>query len=507
MRATKPTEEQIKAAADRAQARSDGTAPEEAAAGLNDKRTADQHEADARAATRGFRFPEENSRGIPYKGSMMNVVKAIEVLGLTCRYDEFLGDYNISGPGLGSFIGKLDDKIVRKFRDLCFEETSYEPGKDAASEGFLRTCEENKYNSIIDYLTPLRWDRVKRLDTWLTVYLGACETPLHRAWGRMILIAACRRVFEPGCKFDHVLVLEGLEGIGKSTAVKVLACGVAASERPKYFSDSTILDKDERAQMELTKGVWFYELSEMSGATRADQKKLKAFVVRQEERARGAYERFKENQPRIPIMVGSINPDPNTGAIPEYLNPGDRRRWWPLPVGICDELGNEVAGGVEINIDGLIRDRDQLFAEAMDSSFDELGERLPWEPLNLNRSHWEAAEAVQIDREISDPLVDRLSTLYSRLSRPMKTGAQRAIDGKLATQGEDYGFRSGEFYGRADDEVWVTSKFVVEMLPPAMTSDGRRLPLAMGKLGWTKVRDTRSGSKATCYVHRIEDKD
>jgi predicted P-loop ATPase len=86
-------------------------------------------------------------------------------------------------------------------------------------------CEMTRFDPVLDYLTSLKWDGTQRLNRWLTTYLGADDTPLNRAFGRKFLIAMVRRAREPGCKFDFLLVLEGLQGSGKSTFAKILAGG------------------------------------------------------------------------------------------------------------------------------------------------------------------------------------------------------------------------------------------------------------------------------------------
>lgn len=84
-------------------------------------------------------------------------------------------------------------------------------------------CSENQFHPVIDYLRGLIWDGQARLETWLTTYLGARDTPLNRASGKMLLVAAVRRLRQPGVKYDTVVVLERKQGTGKSTALQILA--------------------------------------------------------------------------------------------------------------------------------------------------------------------------------------------------------------------------------------------------------------------------------------------
>jgi putative DNA primase/helicase len=420
----------------------------------------------------GIAWPELTQGGSPKKGSMMNTRKAIAELGLDVGYDVFLGRYTVQGSDMQAFVGEVNDKVARKLRELSFQKFGYEPGAEAAREGLMRACEEHMHDSVRDYLDGLEWDRVERLDTWLTTYLGVDDTPLHRAWGTIFLTAAVRRVYDPGCKFDHVLVLEGPEGADKSTTVQVLACG-HAGDRPEYFSDSGILHKTEKEQQELTKGVWFYEIAELAGMRTADQHAVKAFITRQEERARPAYGYFKENQPRVAVFIGTFNTDADTGDLVEYLNPGDRRRWWPVRVG-------------KIDIPALVHDRDQLLAEAKVNHELEAS-------LKLASSLWDDAAVEQKQREVSNPLADRLSTLYSELTANPPPFAHG--NGVPLARGRDYMV--------SDREVWVSAKVVIERLPPNLTTDGRKVATAMRKNGWRAVNDRRTGDQTRGYVRNI----
>jgi hypothetical protein len=403
----------------------------------------------------------------PVKDSQANVLKAIAVLGLECSHDLFLNSYIIQGFELGAgLVGDLSDKMIRAFRDYTFRTLGYEPGIMAAREGLKRACEQNTFNSVQDYLSGLRWDGVPRTATWLTTYIGVPDTPLHREWGRLWLMALCRRAFEPGVKFDHVPSLEGPEGVGKSTLGKILAGAKDPAELCRYFSDSTILDKDEKQQLELCQGVWVYELSEMSGASKADQKKLKAFVVRQEDRAREAYAYMKSTQPRSPVFYATINPD-DDGEIPEYLNDGDRRRWWPMPVCVTRK---------KIDFAGLIRDRDQLFAEAMVDAKDDLG--LDWRPLVPDPKLEKLARVEQQARAIRHPFADVLAPLFD------------TVLALASDKGDEWEGASSDDYLVTPDAVWVTAAYVLKQLPPgALTIDGgRAVKKSMTVNGWQAKR-------------------
>ena len=165
--------------------------------------------------------------------SYRNARVAIQALGIICSYDEFHDRMLVGGHQIGQWAGELSDAVTVILRQVIIEKFGFDPGKDHVADAATALCLENRFDPLLDYLDGLKWDGVPRLDRWLTTYLGVENTNLHRAVGRATLIAAVRRIRRPGCKFDHILTLEGPEGKGKSTAIAVLA-GV------ENFSDQTI---------------------------------------------------------------------------------------------------------------------------------------------------------------------------------------------------------------------------------------------------------------------------
>lgn len=275
--------------------------------------------------------------------------------------------------------GNLSDDACSALRHMVIERFGFDPGKEPTRDAAETLAIENATHPIRDYLNNLRWDGVSRLGCWMTTYLGADDTPLNATIGRIVLIAAVRRVRQPGVKFDTILVLEGEQGVGKSTAIGILA----GSEN---FSDQNILTLDPKAQMELLEGVWIYELCELEGLSRAETSKVKAFASRSVDQGRPAYGRFKETRPRQVVFIGTTNED-------KYLRDmTGNRRFWPVKVG-------------QIDLEALERDRDQLFAEAAD--YEEKGESLV-----LAQSLWPAAQSEQQARLEDDPWTDILSNLH-----------------------------------------------------------------------------------------------
>ena len=330
----------------------------------------------ARAAV-GTQWPDTTAKGVP-RPTLRNTLIAITRLGLHCEYDEFHHRKLIGGHTLQAFQGELSDDGCAVLRNEVLQRFGFDPGKDHTREAANTRCLDNMYHPVRDYLAGLRWDGQPRAERWLSTYLEADDTPLNGACGLLMLVAAVRRVRQPGCKFDTILVFEGPQGSGKSTAIQILA----GSEN---FSDQEILTLDAKAQMEALEGVWLYELAELAGMRRADITRVKSFASRSIDQARPAYGRFREKRPRQNVFIGTTNED-------QYLQDATgNRRFWPVKTR-------------KIDLEALRRDRDQIWAEA---AFIEAGDV----SLTLDETLWEAAREQQNARMEDDPWLEVLRNL------------------------------------------------------------------------------------------------
>jgi hypothetical protein len=204
----------------------------------------------------------------------------------------------------------------------------------------------NSFHPVREYLSGLVWDDRSRLDTWLSVYLGArADARYLAAVGRMFLISAVARIYAPGCQADHLLVLEGPQGICKSSAVRILA--------GEWFTDQIREFGTKDAGLQL-RGIWIVELSELAALTntRAEAERIKAFLTQRDEHLRVPYGRWPVRFPRSCVFIGTTNQT-------EYLkDESGGRRFWPVA---CQP----VIAGEWVDLKGLKRDRDQLWAEAV----------------------------------------------------------------------------------------------------------------------------------------------
>ncbi len=251
------------------------------------------------------------------------------------------------------------------------------------------------FDRVREYLDCRAWDGVPRLDSWLSHFLGVGASEYASAVGRKWLISAVARTYRPGSKADHVLVLEGPQGIGKSTALRVLA-------GEENFGDDIPALGSKDAQQYLG-GKWVVELSEMDAASKAEAATLKRFLTTTEDRYRPPYGRRTVVHARRCVFAGSVN-------LEEYLRDSTGgRRFWPVT---CHR----------VDIAGLAAARDQLWAEAV-AAF-RAGESWYLDDPELARE----AAAQQAQRLEADPWEDAIGAFLALQSRTFATTAELLTD-------------------------------------------------------------------------------
>jgi hypothetical protein len=352
------------------------------------------------------------------------------------------------------------DNVVLKLRQLILDEFGFDPKGTGAFDALRARCVDHSFDPLLDYLNGLKWDGVPRLNTWLIDYACAEDTPLNRAIGRKVLIAAVRRARQPGCKFDYILVLEGDQGIGKSTLVLILA-------GEDLYSDKAIIGCDSREQQESVQGVWIYEIAELQGLSKVEMSWMKTFLSRTHDKARPAFGRTVVDRPRRGIFIGTINDD-------TYLrDTTGNRRWWPV----------KLSGTIDLS--ALQRDRDQLWAEAVVAEANGEGLVIP-------EDLWGAVAIEQHARMEIDAWQEPIADYLGRLE------ANRAdLEGRFSSKDADKD---------CAPEFRASSAFLLgDVLGIGESSRGqretKRLADVMRSLGWKLAQYPIKVGKKTCRAY------
>ncbi len=371
---------------------------------------------------------QKNDQGQPH-GNLWNAMLALRSesqLQDLFAFDEMLRAAMIMKPEPKP----LTDIDVGNLQEWLQHKGLEKVSKDVTHQAVDLRASELAYHPVRDYLEALRWDGESRLRGWLNSYLGAENNAYHSGIGTMFLIAMVARIYQPGCKADYMLVLEGLQGARKSTACAILG-GI-------WFSDNL---PDIRAGKDVAQhinGKWLIEVAELSALDKAEAAALKAFITRPVERYRPSYGRKEVIEPRQCVFIGTTN---KTAYLRDETG---GRRFWPVKVGMIDTRA-------------LARDRDQLFAEALAL----YQKRTKWWPDQAFEAEHIAPQ--QNARYESDAWEEAIETYLSGI-----------IDSKITV-------------------LDVARKGLHIDLPKVGTADQRRIAAALERLGWRHGNRTEAG--------------
>ncbi len=203
-------------------------------------------------------------------------------------------------------------------------------GKEMVHDAIVMAARTNQFHPVREYLDRCTMRNEPRdteaAETVLIRYFGAEDTPYTRMVSKMMMIASVARIEEPGCKFDYAVILEGPQGIGKSTGIKRLY-------GKEYFGEIDVDLKDRKAIAEQIAGKWVNELPELSAMHKSDHNDAKAFMSRQDDDVRLSYDRNVSTLPRQCVFWGSTNDQ-------SYLRDATgNRRYWPIECTLIDVLG------------------------------------------------------------------------------------------------------------------------------------------------------------------------
>lgn len=268
------------------------------------------------------------------------------------RYDEFRGRVLCTDPPWSVYerpteaeSAWTDEDATRLhawLRTEFHEEGGFAPSVIDCERAVDVVARANGFHPVRQYLLSTEWDRTARLRATGPTYFGADASEYVSNVFQWWMISAVARVMQPGCKADHVLILEGGQGIGKSTALGILG--------GEWFSDTPI-DLNSKEAYGQIRGKWLVELAELDSLFRVEASRAKAFFSSPVDNYRPAYGRREREQPRQCVFAGSVNED-------AYLrDPTGARRFWPV---LCRKT----------DVAALRRDRDQLWAEAVSLYYD-----------------------------------------------------------------------------------------------------------------------------------------
>jgi len=288
---------------------------------------------------------ETDKRG-SIKSTACNVILIIENdqrLKDHLWHDEFSG-FDLVANGLpwnkaATQWGDKDDANLRVYMEKGYGIMGKDKIKDAKDAVLTR----HRRHPIKEYLKSLKWDGTPRLERLIIDYMGAEDNLLNRTMTRIHFTAAVARVMNPGCKYDYCLIMQGAEGIGKSTLLNIMG--------GEWFNDS-ITTTDGKEGMEQLQRAWIVELAELSSIKRSEVDQVKTYISRQDDIYRQAYGSTVQKRPRHCVFCGTTNED--------YFLKGDtgNRRFWVIQVDASLRRYGDNLGQIK-------KDRDQLWAEAV----------------------------------------------------------------------------------------------------------------------------------------------
>ncbi len=252
-------------------------------------------------------------------------------------FDEFLGRPVISRDGQWRPIRDTDIARLRvEFERRGFKAVS----KDAMDTAIGSICDQVRFDSAIEWANTLTWDGVKRVTGSLARYYRTKDTPYTRAAAEYLWTALAGRCLSPGCQADMAIILVGLQGARKTSAVSAMA------PFPSGFGKANLGQRDENLSRKI-KGKLVVELPELRGiGSGRDVQGIRDWMTTRDEAFVDKYEKFESNYARRFVCVGTANED-------EVLDDIEgERRWLPMRVGAVD-------------VEALERDRDQLWAEGI----------------------------------------------------------------------------------------------------------------------------------------------
>ena len=281
-------------------------------------------------------YPEGHRRAGDLIKNLHNVVT---ILNTDSRWIDKI-KYNSFKQRIELDSRSISDTTSTALRLWLYRAYGLQVAKDMMIDAIEHVAQQNHYHPVQQYLLDQQWDGVQRLGTWLHRLMGAEQSPLNAEIGTRWLVQGVARILSAGAQTDGCLILQGPQGIGKSSALRILA------RRAEWYRDSFIDIRTGRDAYSKLAGVWIYEFPELESTRGRDNNSVKAFLTQHTDTYRPAYARYEQEVARQVIFAGTTN------DIEILKDPTGSRRYWIVKCGVCD-------------FDGLRAEADQLWAEAV----------------------------------------------------------------------------------------------------------------------------------------------
>ena len=314
--------------------------------------------------------------------TLHNVYEELTIQKAPIWFDSFLRQYRTTAYQDDGIDVEMNDNIITELT-LNFQRAYEEGPMRRLSDKLVHKAVElygskDERNCLTNWLDSLQWDKTPRLDHWLSRYCGAEDNIYVREVARCWLLGAVARAYKPGCKFDFCLVMEGEQGIGKSTALEIL-------------SNSWIVQLktfDDKKAIENIQGKWIVEIEELDAFRKSETETIKSFISASKDRYCLKYIKYAQDWPRTCVFAGTTNKT-------DYLkDETGNRRFWPV---WCNH----------IDLEALANDRDQLLAEAVHRYRQN-------EPMLLNQEAQGIAKEQQDDRYAGDVWEEMISSYVEK---------------------------------------------------------------------------------------------
>jgi len=348
-----------------------------------------------------------NNKGVPFVNAhnVALIIDSDTTLNKAFRFNEFSFEHESNVRTGRDFTPLQKDDIIYTMVYIQRTYSFFEKvPQQTIQEAIIMASHNQVVNPPVDLIKSVQWDGQARIDNWLTEVFGVEETEVHRAIASNWLKGLVNRVCSPGCKFDTVMVLEGVQGIKKSTALRILG--------EPWYAETTMDIDTKDFQLILTQNI-IVEFSEGASLSRSASAAMKQKITDQEDNFRKPYDRTSQKYPRHCVFAMTTNEE-------QYLKDHTGNRRW-LPVALPDQPAD---------VEWLKENRAQMFAEAYHRVYvdKETTYEFP-----------EEIENMQADRLEEDPWIGKISHWFFDIM----TDEQRS-EGITAIDAYEQGIHKGE---------------------------------------------------------------